>query len=127
MRVDLGTNKDGSERWAEITDVDEMPRRVSVAVLRLMPSADAKGKLSGDFSPAGMARIRDTLIAHLIEGWSFDQPLPKGVADKLQFLPNSAYKKLVDATEDHWEEVGFSRAKDGDGTKESHSGDSSSD
>ena len=111
MRVPLGNDKDGNERWAEVTDLDDMPRLVETAITRMTPGLDEKtGKMNfAAFTPALMERMRDTLIAHLVEEWSFDKPLPKGNPDKIQFLPRSAYKALVKATEEHWEEVGFSK------------------
>ncbi|KAB2384758.1 hypothetical protein [Actinomadura montaniterrae] len=106
MRVDLGKDKDGNERWAEVTDLDDMPRRVETAINRMLPPYKKGGDTSA-FTPALMDRMRDALIAHLIEAWSFDKAPPKGNADKIDFLPRSAYLELLDATAPHWEAVGF--------------------
>lgn len=108
MRVELGKDKDGNDRWAEVTDLDDMPRKVETAVHRMLPPAGADGDTSA-YTPALMDKLRDALIAHLIEEWSFDKPLPKGSAEKIDFLPRSAYLALKDATAEHWEAVGFSR------------------
>ena len=110
MRVDLGKDKDGNDRWAEVTDLDDMPRKVETAIFRMFPDMGVDGETKG-FTPALLARMRDTMIAHLIEEWSFDKPLPKGSPEKLEWMPRSAYRALQEATGDHWEAVGFSKGR----------------
>lgn len=101
MRVDLG-----KERWAEIIDVDDVPRKVKVKVqewgLAEFQRGD-KGK-----HPAMIEMImRDMLIARLITDWSYEQPVPNGDASKLGDLPSSVYDALVEATKPHYEDLDF--------------------
>lgn len=119
MRVDLG-----KDRWAEIVDADDMPHATQVAVNKIIPMPDPTRPDVVLYTPEVLDRVRDAMLAHLITAWSFDQPLPDGDLDRIAFLPSSAYKALLDATQDHWQELGFTSRK---ASEESESSPGSSD
>lgn len=101
MRVDFGPDS-----WAEIFSATEMPRRVTARIQDMI--ADL-----GEDEPAmryvrHMSRMRDTLMAMLVKQWSYGEP-PGDEPEGLYELPQAAYDKLTEATEDHWEKAGFPR------------------
>jgi hypothetical protein len=120
MRVDLG-----KDRWAEVVDADDMPHAVQVAVNKLMPKLDlGHPEDTSRFTPEWLNASQDTMLAHVIIGWSFDQPVPGGDPAGLAFLPHTAHKALVVATYEHWEALGFSSPRS-DEPNESSTGSSS--
>jgi hypothetical protein len=106
MHVDLPKG-----RSAEILEAEEMPHGVRVEVGKLAPAWDPNATAEDNarrYTPAIIVRMRDTMLAHVITGWSFGEP-PAGNADALRVVPEPAYDALVEATADHWEVLGFSR------------------
>jgi hypothetical protein len=99
MRVDLGKG-----RWAELVDLDDMTHGTKMKVQALLPEQD-----SIEHAYLVQLRMREMLIAHLVTSWSFDRPVPNGDPAVLAAVPGTAYDKLVDATEDHWESLDFLR------------------
>jgi hypothetical protein len=101
MRVDLG-----KERWAEIIDVDDVPRKVKVKVQEWGLAEFRRGEKGMHPAMIDMI-IKDMLIARLITEWSFEKPVPNGDASKLGDLPSSAYDALIEATKPHYEDLDF--------------------
>lgn len=101
MRVDF---PDG--QWAEIYGVLEMPRRVTARI------EDMLGEMADDWprnrSIAHIARMRDTLMAMVVKQWSYGDK-PAEAAEGVHDMPQAAYDKLREATEDHWEKAGFTK------------------
>lgn len=109
MRVDLG-----KDRWAEIVEDDDMPHGLVVRCQKLIPPWDQT--LSPEenrrrYTPEAMNTIRDTLIAGVVKAWSFEEEPPGGDLEALEFLPSSAYDRLVEHTEGHWVRLGFSKSE----------------
>lgn len=101
MRVDLG-----KERWAEVIDVDDVPRKVKLKVQEWALAELRRGEKGMHPAMVDMV-IKDMLMARLITEWSFDWAVPNGDVSKLGDLPSSAYDKLVEATEAHFEDLDF--------------------
>lgn len=100
MRADLGKG-----RWAEIVDVDDMTHGVKMKVQALLPDDN-----SIEHWYVNELRMKELLIALIVTGWSLDLPVPKGNVAALDDVPGSAWDKLVEATEDHWQSLDFLRA-----------------
>jgi hypothetical protein len=104
MRVDLG-----NDRWAEILDVEDVPRRVKLRVQQWALNA-----MHADEQHPGTIDMvmRDTLMAYVVTAWSFEKPIPDGEPDRIGDLPSSAYDKLLTATQGHYDDLDFLRKSD---------------
>lgn len=100
MRVDLG-----KDQWAEILDVEDVPRRSKLRVQEFALNA-----MHADEQHAGVIDMvmRDMLIAYVITSWSFGDP-PGGEPDRIGDLPSGAYDRLLKATEAHYDDLDFLR------------------
>lgn len=106
MRVDLGLDKDGEKRWAELTDLDDVPRRVKYRVQEDVLTLYEKAEMH----PALInMRARDLLIANLVTEWSFGDPPNKDI-ERVMDLPNSVYEALIDATQPYYDDLDFMKA-----------------
>lgn len=116
MRVDLGKG-----RWAELVDVDDMTHGVKMKVQALLPT-------DGDTEHVFVRQLkmRELMIAHLITSWSLDQSPPKGDPGALADVPGSAYDRLVEATEPHWDSLDFLRTGSNSSESETSSEDTTS-
>lgn len=103
MRVDLG-----KERWAEVFDVDDVPRRVKLKVQEWALAELRRGDKAMHSAMIDMI-LKDMLMSRIITEWSFDKPIPSGDVNKLGDLPSSAYDALVKATRPHFEDLDFIR------------------
>lgn len=111
MRVDLGENKAGDKRWAELVDLDDLPRKI------LFKIEEEAGRLfTGDEYPQVIVRtiLQDLMIAYTVTAWSEEfGGIPDKDPERVRELPNSAYKLLADAIEPYLDDVGFiKRAKE---------------
>lgn len=117
MRIPLGTDKNGVERWAEILDVDEMPASVrrkvrSVIGVEIGPDGKHKTDLNGGLADS----MKTALMAAVITSWSFDTPI---TPETVEALPIGVYDQLAKATEAHSEAVNFSQPEtDGENSSE---------
>jgi hypothetical protein len=101
MRVDLG-----KERWAEIIDVDDVPRKIKLKVQEWALAELRRGDKA--MHPVMIDMItKDMLMARLITAWSYEQPVPNGDVTKLGDLPSSAYDALIEATKPHFDDLDF--------------------
>jgi hypothetical protein len=92
MRVDLGFDGKGDKRWAELIDLDDLPRRVSYKVQEEVLGLFKQGELHN-----GVINTitYDLMLAHTITAWSFGDP-PNGDPERVRDLPRSAYRILAD-------------------------------
>lgn len=106
MRVDLGVAPDGAKRWAELVDIDEVPRRVKYRVQEdILALYERK-----EMHPALIAmRTKDLMIANLVVEWSFGDPPGKDV-ERVMELPNKAYELLVEAVQPYLDDLDFMKA-----------------
>lgn len=102
MRVDLG-----NEKWADILDVEDVPRRTKFRVQEWGLGEFHKGEQHNFVVEMVM---RDMLIAYVIKEWSYGA-VPAGEPEKVRTLPSSEYDKLLDATEEHWSDLDFLRTR----------------
>jgi hypothetical protein len=106
MRIDLGEDKDGGKRWAELIDLDDVPRRVKWRIQEDVLTLYEKAEMH----PALIEmRTKDLLIANLVTEWSFGDPPNKDIEPVLD-LPNSAYEALVEAVQPYNEDLDFMKA-----------------
>lgn len=109
MRVDLGEAPDGGKRWAELIDIDEVPRRLKFRVQEDILALINKGQ-KDEFPPALVtSRIHDIMIANLVTAWSFGDPPDKDI-EPVMDLPNKAYESLVDAVKPYEDDLDFMKA-----------------
>jgi hypothetical protein len=113
MHVDLGKG-----RTAKVVDVDDLTHGVKMTVQSLLPGRD-----NADHAYLNQLRMRELLIAHVVTEWSLEMPVPGGDPAKLVAVPGSAYEKLLEATEPHWESLDFLRVGSNSSSSETPSED----
>jgi hypothetical protein len=100
MRVDLGKG-----RWAEIVDADDMTHGAKMKVQALLPD---EGSVEHWYRSE--LRMREMLIAQAVTNWSLELSVPNGDPALLADVPDSAYARLVEETQPHWDSLDFFRA-----------------
>lgn len=106
MRVELGLDPAGEKRWAELIELDEVPRRAKVRIQEDVLALYEKQEMH----PALISiRIKDLLIANLVVEWSFGDPPNKDI-EKVLNLPSKAYDLLVEAIQPYEDDLDFMKA-----------------
>jgi hypothetical protein len=110
MREELGQSPSGEKRWAELTDLDDLPSKVSYQVQEDILALYQKAELHNGVIETIMY---DTMIAKVVTAWSeeFGDP-PKGNPEKVRDLPRGAYRILREKIQPYVEDLDFMRERD---------------